>query len=274
METSLLWQKLNYTIDVPYITSSYITEYDLSKANINALLSQNAISEELYNYLLASTKEFREIYIGNMIKNDIKIYKAIQDGIIEAKRLLFESNNILDHEVFAIRNDAVFFIGNRRLNNTFGRYQFKVKNIYSFAMNTTTKNNKLQILYNYDQMSGNDIIDIKGISDDNLIKHSNHILQFMCSIFYGIVNQPIENVISEYNEFYDNYINRRLDIGYYREFDQESKYRIIQHGFMPKSFLIEALDNSQKMNIDINCNLSLLRDIGFVLHDIYLRKVK
>ena len=208
-----------------------------------------------------------------MIKNDIRIYKAIQDGIIEAKRLLFESNNILDHEVFAIRNDAVFFIGNRTLNNTFGRYNFKVKNVYNFAMNTTTRNNKLQILYNYDQISGNDIIDIKGISDDNLIKHSDYILQFICSIFYGILNQPIENVISEYNDFYKKYINRELDIGYYREFDNESKYRIIQHGYATNVFLIESLDNSQKNNIDINCNLSLLRDIGFVLHDIYLKGV-
>ena len=83
--SSSLYDKQNYSNGIEYY-SGYIVEYDLRKANISALLSRGIISTELYTNLLNSDKQYREVYIGNMIKQNNSIYKEIQQGIIDAKR--------------------------------------------------------------------------------------------------------------------------------------------------------------------------------------------
>ena len=68
---------------ITHLYSSNIYEYDVRAANINCLLADGKISEDLYNYLNTSTKQFREVYIGNMIKADKSVYKTIQKVLTE-----------------------------------------------------------------------------------------------------------------------------------------------------------------------------------------------
>ena len=44
-----LWRNINYKTPVKYYINTYIREYDLSKANINALLYQGRIDKSQYN---------------------------------------------------------------------------------------------------------------------------------------------------------------------------------------------------------------------------------
>ena len=44
-----LWERINYLTDKPFILSSNIYEYDITKANINVLRSMDMISEYEYN---------------------------------------------------------------------------------------------------------------------------------------------------------------------------------------------------------------------------------
>ena len=48
---SQLWTNQNYTSSLPYAISQYIIEYDISKANINALISTGYIDKKTYDYL-------------------------------------------------------------------------------------------------------------------------------------------------------------------------------------------------------------------------------
>ena len=107
---SNLWENVNYTAPLPSYTG-FITEYDLSKANISALFSRGVITKDLYDDLYGADKHYREVMIGIMIKRDRGIYEEIAAGIKDAKRMLFEANNIQDSEILSINNDAVFFAG-------------------------------------------------------------------------------------------------------------------------------------------------------------------
>ena len=98
-----LWRSLNYKTQYKYFINTFIREYDLSKANINALLYTKRISVEDHKTYLAMDRNERETKIGLWIKKDKSVYKDIQKGIIEAKRRLVFANNIEDSEVVSVK---------------------------------------------------------------------------------------------------------------------------------------------------------------------------
>lgn len=265
---STLWKNEHYNLKIPYIASVYITEYDLSKANINALYTKEIIDKDVYERLYNSPKSYREVVVGVMQRGHPEVYNAIKYGIQDARQLLFETNQLQDKDIFAIKKDAVFVIGNRKLISEFGNYVFKIKNVYKFAMNTTIG---LQIFYNNDPITNIETIDIKGISDKNLEKHTDFMIQFLCKMFFGILNNPIEVVMNEFNIFYNSFINKKLLLGYYREFNSDSTFRV---NFKNISYGMNNISENELPYIDINANLSLLRDINYVLSDIYVNQNK
>ena len=262
MSMSKIYERTIYDKnELPYVLN-VITEYDLRKANISALKYYNIINDEDYNILLSMPKNVREINIGMMIKKDKSIFKHIKNGIIKAKELFFKINNIEDGEVLSIKNDAIFLMGTRNIEcNVNDSFVFVPKNIYTFYM----KSMHLQIFYGYNQITNSEVLDIKGIKDSQLEYHRDYMVNFLCSLMYMIQNNTIEDTIHYYNTFYEQYINRKLPIGYYREFNSLSKYRV-------GKYLLDYIDNSYINIVDINTNIYLLRDIFSVLSDIYFNK--
>lgn len=261
MENSLLWENINYSSTIPYINSNYIIEYDLSKANISSLLYYKLIDENLYNELYNMDKRRREVYIGNAQKNNKEFYKAIKKGISYAKRLFFETNNIQDTEVLSIRNDAIFIIGSREMQTDFAPFKFNKNNTYTFYMKTSTK---LELFYRYDRLEDVEYFDVKGINDSVLSKNSVFI-SFICDTFYNIQNKTIDESISLFQIFYNDFLSRKLDIEYYRVFDHNSCFYI---GDL-NSFCLDMVNESYKPILNISNNVQILRDIHSVLSDIY-----
>lgn len=276
MKTSELYNKTNYLLNVPYLSSTYITEYDLSKANISALKYMGYLSDEDYNFLYNADKLYREVYIGKLERVDKKVSDLKKQGILEARKKLFFKNNLQDSEILSIKNDAVFIIGDRPIVNSFDIFKFNIKNRYTFFMVTT---NKLEIYYKYDPISGEEIFDVKGINDNILEYHRNYMISFLCQIFYLLQTNTVEYTLRYFNDFYEKFVNFRLDSGYYREFDCYSMYRVNR----PEkniSFGLPYIDNETIRNsinnklIDINCNTLLLRDVYSVLADLYFNSRK
>ena len=260
-----LWEKPNYLTDRKIISGSYITEYDISKANINILYSYNIISKELYNQLLRVDKQIREEYIGKQIlkeqgygkiKNPSITYDTIKNGIIESKRRLFESNNISDIEIIRIANDAVYVERPLILQNT------------SFDLNNNqriiTFNNKgtytsfiqlNQVIIFFASNNDEYKLDVKGISNELLPLHESF-LSFICEMLYYLERIDKKTVILKYEEFYKQYIELKLPIDYYREFNSNSGYRI-----KGSRFITRFLDDKYFDKIDISYNNFILRQI-------------
>ena len=103
----------NYNSSYNIILNSFIHEYDISKANINALYSRGVIDKPTYDNLYNSDKAIREKQVGLMIRRDQNIYREIQNGIIDAKRqLIITNNNFLTFSVGGIRIYHSFNIHN------------------------------------------------------------------------------------------------------------------------------------------------------------------
>lgn len=265
----MLYEKINYTSDISYLNNVFVREYDISKANINILFTKGLIDKETYDYLYAAERMVRQVYVGKLIR-DTKLLKELQSGIIEAKKMLFEANNIKDYEVLSIKNDAVYII-NRRLTNTeFDLIKFNCKNEYT----SYYRINNLEVYYYYNSMSKEEHIDIKGINDEVLKLHEGFMLQLLKDIFYTTQMHSVDNAIKMLKGFYNQYILLQLPVGYYRTFDNNSNYHYKTFTFAGTGFSVEHVSENDKDAIDISYNISILMNIQKILMSMYFSKNK
>ena len=201
-----LYTKVNYIQEIP-ILSGDIYEYDISKANISVLYTRGLIDRNKYNYLYNEDSQVRKVIVGNMQRDNPNLTKELQQGIIEAKKTLFESNGLKDEEVLSIKNDAVFTI--RPLDITsFQSIVFKLKNHYNLFM----KIYKLEFYYNDTGQ-----LDIKGIQDDVLYIQKDHFVLFLKELFSVYRTRGVDDALRLLQRFYFLYNRKELDPEYYRD---------------------------------------------------------
>lgn len=260
-----LSEKTNYTSPLSEY-NGYIREFDLSKANISALISQNVISKDLYDHLYYADKQYREVYVGKMERDNPEIYKYVSAGIKEAKKLLFESNDIKSSDIISINNDAVFITGNKPMKTEFGYYKFNIKHTYTHYLKFF---NNVKFFYWHDHV--NDFVDIKGINETKLSRHQPFI-EFIVGMQYMLSNAPLEEAINMYREYSEEYMNKKLPIDNYRELNADNMFRVVSGVSDVSVYFLDIVDEKYRDIIDINYNYSILRDIGAVLTNRYFAK--
>lgn len=235
---SFVTNKININPDFRYIISQYIREYDISKCNINMLLVDGVIDKELYDKLYNSDRMYREVYVGNMIKNNKEIYKVISNGVIKYRNILFEANNVEESDILTIKNDAVFTVNKILDITTFDNYiTFKNKETYTSFFKITN----LELYYNINT----DKLDVKGIKDDRLSKHQEFI-ELLKTIIYLIEMGLLKDASNMINEYYYKYITCNIDIGFMRNFDNISAFFHVDYpGYV---FDIPPDNNIEKYN--------------------------
>lgn len=267
-----LYKKVNYIVDVPLMINANIVEYDISKANISMMLSYGLISQEEFNRYASMDKMTREVNIGRRIKNDngeltesgMRINKCITEGIKNAKRLLFEYNQIPTEAVVRIANDAVFVNGLLKytdfdLNNNNIIISFKQKNVFNIMMNLGL----VTIFINDNPMANSIDVDVKGIKDNLLPKHKAF-LEFICNLLSDMQRSGKETALLIFNDFYKKYVSRELPVEYYREFNATSSYRFTKG----HQYYFDDITENYKDKLDIEYNLSVLRKIYSAILDL------
>ena len=153
------------------------------------------------------------------------------------------------------------------MEQQFNRYNFVKKNIFTFFCKIYKDK---EFYYRFDQNSQRDIIEIQGLNDEVLNAHSQYFLKFLADIVYNIQRSSIEEALKLYNAFYTDYLNRVLDIHFYREFNNFNAYRISTN---KRSYHIETdIDQGNVNQIDINYNLKILQNLGIILDKMYFNQ--
>ena len=262
-----LWQMANWLQPVPYIVGQYITEYDMSKANISVLYQAGVINKDLYNELYNSEKFYREKYIGMMERNNPKISEIKADYIAKYRKAFIESNEISDNEILAIKNDAIFVLGQRRNITHFDEVvNFRIANVYNLYM----KIGIIELYYGVDSITGEEIFDVKGINDRKLELHRNGMAYILCDTFYTLLTSGAQEAINVCEQFLYGLLNRQLGIDFYREFNADSAYRFMS-GF--SCFEIPNISPDMVKYVDISTNVNFIRKLLGNLSDIYLTEI-
>ena len=254
---SNLWQNHSYlNKNITHILSSYITEYDIAKANIHILYEAGVLNKEQFDYLYNTDRMTRQVTIGNMIKRDRRIYDVISKGIIDSKKKLFISNEIQDFDVLSIKNDAVFLIDRQLEYTEFGIVEFKPKNVYTSYFNL----NNVELYYHYSYESGREYYDIKGISDEKLMLHQNSFLEMLLVVCETIERESVVNAAALLSSIYEDYLNLKMDISYYRTFDSRSVYEYKKMSTI-YTYTTDMASNNDLKYLDISYNLNIMRNM-------------
>lgn len=249
----MLYKEKNYTIDLPYIFNQYIREYDMSKANISILAEKGVITRNSYIQLYNSDRMYRQIYIGKMIKMNPQIQEVLNEGIIEYKQKLFEYNGILDNDIVSIKNDAVFILNKAPTVLNFDNViSFVHKNTYTSFM----KLYSMEVYYGSDMNS--EVIDVKGIKDEDLELYHLDFLEIIINFFRNIQRYGAEVALQYITSVIHNYVSLELPINTYRRFRSSNDFIFNGHTV---SYGVSQLDDTleNKKLIDISYNFGLLR---------------
>ena len=260
----MLYNKMNYTTNISYLTNVFINEYDISKANINVLYSKRLIDSETYDWLYNAERMTRQVYVGKLQK-DKMIADELKAGIIEAKKMLFESNMVNDYEVLSIKNDAVFII-NRTLEYTkFGLIEFKLKNRYT----SYYKMGNLELYYFYNSINKSEDLEVKGIGDSKLELHKDYFVTFLKDLFYAVQTAGPVVAMGVLKDYYNRYISLSLPVDHYRLFDPVSKFKLNMRSYTNSAYFTEVVQDAR--SLDITYNATLLLELQKILTDMTLR---
>lgn len=254
MSTKSIFELENYTAPITHFIG-IITEYDISKANINILMSQGLISPETYRYLFYAPKREREITVGKMQAKDSRLSQKLIEGFGIARKQFYEANDIKEYEILSVKKDAIFIMNRKVRNTKFGYINFADKNTY------TSYYNLLGIEAYYSKTSNTESIDIKGIGKDNLKLHENYFLDLLQYIFAFAQTQSLPETLNTIKDVSMMYANKEFTIGYYREFNATSMYRT-QYQINSKILYLKALsENSNTDYIDPIYNYKVLQEL-------------
>lgn len=271
-----LYNAEQYTSETRYVFGSIIYEYDITQANINILHSYDLISDFEYQWLQLAPKQDRQYYIGKKAQMDIvyhrkqksDINRCITEGVLKARRLLLDSNQVQDDQVLRAAKDSVYI--NRPLslqytsfdlNNNGKLITFTLRNIFDDYIRFS---NELIVLISDNENNFN--IDVKGIKDSNLHLHQPMIATI--SQLASLRSYNKEASLSEFDRIYQQYVSLQSPIDMYREFNSWSAFRYKNQSLLPEipapTYLPENFDRNL---LDISYNLNVLRELYTYLYN-------
>lgn len=267
---SHLWEKSRYSSKIEFIIDNIIREYDISKANISILRDANVLTEDQYQYYLTAPRMERQVAIGKLQGSNTKVTEILKSGITNARRVFMESNGIQDDEILYIRNDAIAIIGSRGISNT--QVSNRVKFRESARFNSFYRFNYIDMLYSYDVVTNSESLCIKGLGDSGVELHKDFMIDFLSELFYTVQTRGIEEAISILASVHKQYISMEMPIGYYREFNPQSGYRLKSYMSMASTLYLQDASEFHKKYIDISYNESMIRHFNRIFSSIYFNK--
>ena len=241
--------------------SGRIVEYDIRSANISALLDAGAIDIDQYNRLNIMTKDIREKEIGLLIRDNPKIYDIIKEKILESRNYFLESNNIDPNNIIRIANDAVYI--NTHVDLQYTKYgntiEYRQKSISNIYINL----NKILFFIGF-LPDGNISVDVKGLGKKSKL-HEQYIISFIAYTITILERSGIVEAINYFNDITQQYLALQLPVGYYRELNEDSGYRVKNYN----RYILSEIGEQDKYILDIGYNYNIIRELWSILIELY-----
>lgn len=221
-----------------YIFNTKIIEYDMKDAGLSLSKDFKLLTKSQLNKLEKMEKKKRTIELGLIQQQDEVFKENLKQAFVHARKLFFEYNNLDKSDIVSIKKDAIFSLKKCNYEELGDYIRFRPKNEYTSYIRL---NSKIELYYSPDKL------DVKGISDSKLPLHEDYILSLIKNFFKRMECDDKAKVINYMRKIIDKYKAKELELGYYREFNNFSKYDLIDESD-------NIISPSDLSNIDISYN--------------------
>lgn len=228
--------------DIPFIISNEIIEYDMVSAGLNLTKKYGLLDPDTISHLERLPKAMRNVQMGLIQKKDREYTKNLQEAFVQGRKLFFEANDLNVDNVLSIKKDAIYTMKTCDVLE-FDGLEFSPKNAYT----------SYYYLNGYEFYYNREGIDVKGIDDTKLELHSEYMLGAIYDYMYLQENNTRSRVIKYIRDLARHYKRKEMEIGYYRELNNESLFRL-NIDVLDTEFGVEYTDDKNSILINYNFN--------------------
>ena len=218
MSSTLYNQDLFLNDNIFYLFNKSIYEYDMKNAGFNLTKAYKLLPVSKIEELGRMKKDRRTIEIGKIQRKDDSYKIKLIQAFKEARRMFFEMNELENSDIISIKKDAIFTTKKCNFQKFLEYIEFREKNYYTSYIRL---NRKVELYYSERQM------DIKGLGKDTIEYHKDYIIHFLHLYFKKMECDEKSNVLDFIRKFIDKYKRRELALGYYRRFDRDPYYQVL-----------------------------------------------
>lgn len=204
--------------DINFIINNPIIEYDMISAGLSVIKESKALNVRTIESLELMEKQKRNIEIGLLQRDNVKLVEAMVNGFAEARRNFITANDVKDNDIIAVRKDAIFTTKYCNVLS-FNHIQFDIKNEYTSFVRFP---NSIEVYLRYPE------IDTKGLGKYSNDIHKVYMSRFIAEIINGIEHKD-QSVKRKLNKFLLDYKSGKLDDyypGYTNDPDKDNVYNI------------------------------------------------
>lgn len=193
---------------------SDIIEYDMRRAGLSIIKEDKLLPPEVIAKLDKLPKKECDIKIGKMERSDKTLKDKKNSGFTKYRLLFGEANDLTDEDILSVKKDAIY-VKKFCYETHFGEHiEFAEKNIYQAFL----------LLGRYEIYWNENSIDVKGITDEHLKLHKDYIMKVIWKFIGYLTRYDYDGARKYIVQVMDDYKHRRLSAGYYREFNEYSKF--------------------------------------------------
>ena len=106
---------------------------------------------------------------------------------------------------------------------------------------------------------------IVGLDPHSISLHENYMLATIFELMRMVVNGNIDTAVAKLNTLYRDYVNRELHLEFYREFNNQSKFKVCSMNYI---YLIDTTPDDIR-SLDISYNETVIRYLASLIWGVY-----
>lgn len=238
---------LQWTCDADALVGVQINEIDMVSAGMTVIKLERLLTPSQIKKLEALPKGLVSVVIGKMSRK--QEFRGLSDKITQGIRrrveAMLEYNGITEDRIVSVKRDAVFVTGPTPSGMVLpDGTRFKLKASYTcFA-----KFGNVEVYC----VPRRKTADLKGIAPENRDMHMPFIVRMIMDVLGMMERGDLVEAADTLRQFREDYVSRKLPMGFYREFNSGSSYtaRVGR-----RLFQFDGEADLAPENIDISYNL-------------------
>lgn len=255
MIENTLWERDSFINEnIPFLFNKEIIEYDMKDAGFSLTREYKLLDDSTIEKLDKFKKDKRKVEMGKIERDNSDYRDAKKEAFKMARRMFFEANELEPSDIISIKKDAILTTKKCQYQS-FGKYiLFRPKNFYTSYIQL---GKRLEFYYSPEHL------DVKGISDDVLKLHEDYMLKFIKLFFNKMETEDDITVIEFTKRFITKYKRKELEVGYYRRFNHESNFILLNND--TDTFMDYWEESKDDLDISYNFHELLLKLIQIPL---------